>query len=252
MKFIIIALFLSLFFPSPGMGQSSSGSVPIASPGKRSVNLSKQPGIRFVLRNREGSTASDFFMQIDQKKFVPVDFRLGLPGRRVAIPKTNRLRLFDKEPTPEMLKKGIKPILDVPVPSGMGERLIGMVGYGARGYEIHFIDETGMKPGLVHFVNLTSKNYLVDAPKAPGSEQKRFDLKSGQQYSFGKALPPNYMDPIPFRIYHQMMVNGQPQWIVERRSMMNIGKTRSTIFVLMPDASGTSMITHEIMVYAGT
>ena len=248
MKLIIIGFIFS--FACVGMAQSPLGGTPLNAPKKAAEAQPKQkPGIRFVLRNREGSLPESVSMQIDERKFAPVDFRLGLPGERVSLPKINRIRIFEKEPTPEMIKKGVKPIVDAPIPAGMGPKMIGLVGYGKNGYDIRFIDETGMRPGLVYFINLTNKDYLIDVPKAPGSETKRFDLKGGAQYTFGTAISGEYMDSIPYRIYQQAMVKGQPQWIVERRSMMSLGKTRSSILILMPDAGNTSMILHEIMVY---
>lgn len=249
MKSVIIAL--SLCLSCFCMAQAPLGGTPVKPAADNANKQDKKPAIRFVLRNQEGSLNEDAYLLVDDKKSVKVDLRLGLPGRRVAIPKTNRIRIFTQEPTPDLIKKGIKPILDAPIPAGMGIKTIGIIGYDikTKGYDIQFLDETGIKPGLVYFVNLTNKDYLVDVPKAPGSETKRFNLKAGSQYVFGKSLVGDIPGTIPFRIYHQVPVQGQPQWILERRSLMGMGKTRSSILALMPDSSGTSMILHEMMVY---
>lgn len=214
----------------------------------KSGKASSKAGIRFVLRNQEGAPKSELFLQIDEKKVTPISFRLGLPGTRVPFPKAPRIRIFDKEPKPEELGK-MKPILDAPMPQNMSAKMIGLIGYSDKGYNIYFINEVGLRAGLVHFINLTNKPYLIDLPKPLSGEKNRFLLNPNDQYTLGKSVSAPNNESIPIRLYHQIPLNGTPKWMIERRAMVALGSTRSVIFILMPDPAGTSMITHEIMVY---
>ena len=213
-----------------------------------SASAKLKTGVRFVMQE-QFSQGSNLFTMLSPKKFCPVDFRSGLPGRRIPIPEGRILRMYST--LPEEGKPVPAPIYQGSIPLNVGNTVLGVVSRGQNGkFSIQYVDESNLKPGMVYFKNMTNKEIMINIADAPSSEQKQNIVKPGQEYVFGKATLIGTTTNYKGALLQQMEIKKQgKRWLPTGKFILTRFKNRALLYLILPDMTTQTAVLNKITIY---
>ncbi|MEG0025492.1 MAG: hypothetical protein RR719_09135 [Akkermansia sp.] len=239
---ICLGLFLTSTLNTPVWGQA------VNTQEKSEATAKQKTGLRFVLKDKDRQEGETPYVIVDAKTVIPIDIQTSSPSQRIPFPKDGTLRFFKEIPTKE--KKNV-PFYSAPVPTNMGNKLLGLISINDQGkYQIEYLDENKLKPGMIYFNNMTNQELMIHMPDVPSPEKKEILLKGGSEYILGgNSLPSTTTQIYKASLLHKASIkNMGDRWLPLVKFRITRYQKRAVLCLLLPDSSSQNVIFSQILI----